>query len=307
MLQKRQVGDVMIYSFVEIEAWKVIQNIIPSATSENIKDISWLQPYYAHSDGSLKAVVQSFLIVTPWHTILVDACVWNDKIRQETTERNQLQTHFLDQLNKVCPLDKIDIVLCTHLHFDHVWRNTKLVNGERVPTFSSATYYFSQKEYDYWKTFPEKEIKDDHDGFKDSVQPIMDAWLAKLVQSNHKICDEVFLVSTPWHTPDHVSVGIESKWQKAFITWDVIHHPCQITKPDRYTLASLIEKQQSKLVKKYLKSVQIKIYWWYDHILVSHVGDIFVSTIIFWSLHLNQYKFLGLYYRFCFLKRSHKS
>ena len=65
----------------------------------------------------------------------------------------------------------------------------------------------------------------------DSIQPVIDAGLARFVNVNEEICDEVKLEPTPGHTPGHVSVRIESKGQKAVITGDFLHHPCQMEEP----------------------------------------------------------------------------
>lgn len=251
-IQSRKVGKVTIHAIVETQAWTVIQSIIPDATQSKIQTIDWLAPNYADANWNLKAVVQSFLIQTPQRNILVDACVWNHKVRQEVQEWNQLQTNFLEILESIIPIEKIDGVLCTHLHFDHVWRNTRRSEGKRIPTFPNAVYYFSKKEFDYRSTIPSNEIEDDHQGFKDSVLPIIDSWLATLINSSFQICDEISLVSTPWHTPDHASVLIQSQWEQAFITWDVLHHPCQIAYPNWYTLADTDKVQATTTRKKVL-------------------------------------------------------
>jgi glyoxylase-like metal-dependent hydrolase (beta-lactamase superfamily II) len=66
----------------------------------------------------------------------------------------------------------------------------------------------------------------------DSVAPVWEAGLVDLVETDHRICDEVSLVPTPGHTPGHVSVGISSEGEAALITGDFMHHPCQIARPE---------------------------------------------------------------------------
>ena len=61
---------------------------------------------------------------------------------------------------------------------------------------------------------------------------IFDAGLAELVEPDHRLSAEVALKPTPGHTPGHVSVSIESRGQRALITGDMMHHPCQIARPD---------------------------------------------------------------------------
>ena len=64
------------------------------------------------------------------------------------------------------------------------------------------------------------------------MQPIFDRGLAELVEMNHRISPEIRLTPTPGHTPGHVSVLIESNGQRAMITGDMLHHPCQFGHPE---------------------------------------------------------------------------
>jgi len=66
----------------------------------------------------------------------------------------------------------------------------------------------------------------------DSVTPVWEAGLVNLVETDHRICDEVNLVPTLGHTPGHVSVWIASQGEEALITGDFMHHPCQIAHPE---------------------------------------------------------------------------
>ena len=68
--------------------------------------------------------------------------------------------------------------------------------------------------------------------FADSVRPVVDAGLADLVDTDHRVCDEVSLTPTLGHTPGHVSVRIASQGEEALITGDFLHHPCQMARPD---------------------------------------------------------------------------
>ena len=66
----------------------------------------------------------------------------------------------------------------------------------------------------------------------DSVKPIFDAGLAELVELDHVISPEIRLTPSIGHTPGHVSVMIESEGERAVITGDMTHHPCQMAHPD---------------------------------------------------------------------------
>jgi len=123
-------------------------------------------------------------------------------------------------------------VLCTHLHVDHVGWNTRLVDGAWVPTFPRARYLIGRAEYEYWQAEEADSAAPERSPFHDSVKPVFDAGLVDLVETDHRICEEVAFEATLGHTPGHVSVRIRSKGEEALITGDFLHHPCQLAHPD---------------------------------------------------------------------------
>ena len=142
-----------------------------------------------------------------------------------------MQTTFLADLAAAgYARETIDTVVCTHLHVDHVGWNTMLVEGRWVPTFPQARYLMGRVEYQHWTT--QREREDMAVVLANSVAPVFDAGLVDLVETDHRICDEISLIPTPGHTPGHVSLRIASRGEEALITGDFMHHPCQIARPD---------------------------------------------------------------------------
>src|ERR1039457_1203718 len=86
--QSWTVGNLKIIPFVETDAGPVIEEIITDANKDTLGEIGWLVPHFADSFGHLKAVVQSFLVVSGSTSILVDTCVGNDKSRIEMADWN---------------------------------------------------------------------------------------------------------------------------------------------------------------------------------------------------------------------------
>jgi glyoxylase-like metal-dependent hydrolase (beta-lactamase superfamily II) len=119
--------------------------------------------------------------------------------------------------------------LCTHLHVDHVGWNTMLVDGKWVSTFPKARYLMGRVEFAHWRGQHERD--DMAAIFADSVKPVHEAGLVDLVETDHRVSDEISLVPTIGHTPGHVSVLIRSQGEQALITGDFMHHPCQIARP----------------------------------------------------------------------------
>ena len=225
-----QVGKVRITKVIEKTlAWE-FGFAFPELTAEQIDAIDWLAPHFVDADGKMLLSVHGLVVESEGRRILVDTCIGNDKERGHP-DFAQLDTNFLGDLEAAgfAPTD-IDTVCCTHLHVDHVGWNTRLVDGSWVPTFPSARHLFGRVEYEYWKGL--------HDGranpvFTDSVMPVVDAGLVDLVESDHRLTNEVRLEPTPGHTPGHHSVVIDSEGARAVITGDMIHSPLQFAHPDQ--------------------------------------------------------------------------
>jgi glyoxylase-like metal-dependent hydrolase (beta-lactamase superfamily II) len=166
-------------------------------------------------------------VETPTRRIVVDTGLGNDKKGRAVPVWNDLHTPFLDNMIAAgfAP-DSIDTVLCTHLHVDHVGWNTRLVDGQWVPTFPNARYLFGQHEYDYWKSHSDRP---EHAAvFNDSIKPVVDAGLVDLVASDATLSDEITLIPTPGHSPGHISVHVKSDGEEGLLTGDAAHHPVQM-------------------------------------------------------------------------------
>jgi glyoxylase-like metal-dependent hydrolase (beta-lactamase superfamily II) len=234
MLQWK-IGSVTITSVSESESITsprfLFKDLNKAAVLEAAAAHTWLRPNFVDDDGYLLQKIQALVIDTGSTVIVVDTCIGNDKVRANPGW-NGLQLPFLDDLAAAgYTPEAVDVVVCTHLHVDHVGWNTRLVDGRWVPTFPNARYLFARPEFEHWRdTGRDGDAGDDV--FGDSVQPIVDAGLADLVPVDHQICGEVRLEPTHGHTPGHVSVVIGSGGEQAVITGDMIHTPLQIALPE---------------------------------------------------------------------------
>jgi glyoxylase-like metal-dependent hydrolase (beta-lactamase superfamily II) len=226
-----KVGKVKITKIVELETTGSTRFILPLASNEEIRKLPWLIPAFATEEGRLKMSIHALVVETPSRRIVVDTGLGNDKQGRSVPTWNNRNTPFLETMIAAgFPPDSIDTVLCTHLHVDHVGWNTRLVGGRWVPTFARARYLFGRSEYEYWRDHSESPA---HAAvFHDSVQPIVDAGRAELVESDHRICDEIAVIPTPGHSPGHMSVLIRSDGEQGLLTGDVAHHPCQMAHLD---------------------------------------------------------------------------
>lgn len=204
----------------------------------------WLQPRFIDATGKLLLCVQSYLIQTPHHNILVDTCVGNDKPRPTRAFWHMLSSDRYQKNLAAAGLSvaDIDFVLCTHLHIDHVGWNTRLENGRWVPTFPNARYLFAQRELAYWV---ERQRADAaaYPWVEDSVLPILDRGQADVVDSSHALDDTIRLLPTPGHTIDHFCVQIGRSDPEAIISGDMIHSPLQARFPELGMMADYDSRQ----------------------------------------------------------------
>ena len=228
---KWRIGEVTVTKIVELEVTGGSRFILPQATPEAIIPIEWLRPDFADARGRLRMSIHALVVETPNRRMIVDTCLGNDKENRRIPTWNKLQTTFLTDLAAAgYARETIDTAICTHLHVDHVGWNTMLVEGRWVPTFPNARYLMGRVEFEHWTG--QHERQDMAAVLANSVTPVWDAKLVDLVETDHRVCDEVRLVPTLGHTPGHVSVKIASRGDEALITGDFMHHPCQIARPE---------------------------------------------------------------------------
>jgi glyoxylase-like metal-dependent hydrolase (beta-lactamase superfamily II) len=211
---------------------------------------SWMSPnHYDEASGWLKLSIHSWLLRVGGKTILIDTCVGNHKPRKHRPKWDMMTTPYLDRLKAagVTP-DQIDMVMCTHLHVDHVGWNTRLDDGRWVPTFRNAKYVWSQEDFDFYKTLDADPQKGPANGgsFRDSVLPVVEAGLATMIKGAAELEDGLRITPAPGHTPGTIRIEFESKGEKALFCGDILHHAVQIYRPEWNSFACLDQDNARK-------------------------------------------------------------
>lgn len=235
MTLRFNIGDLTIHRVIEQEsaflpALEMLAGLTPELLAEN-RD--WLAPTALDANDALLMCFQSYIVETPHHKILVDTCIGNDKPRTRPMWNAKTDDAYMRALGAAgFSVDDIDYVMCTHLHPDHVGWNTRLDNGQWVPTFPNARYIFGEEEFTHWTR---QNAKTPNAVFTDSVLPVVEAKRADLVQSDFGIGDHVRLLPTPGHTPGHVAVCFGRNGDDAVMSGDLIHSPLQLRYPELST------------------------------------------------------------------------
>ncbi|HXW48571.1 MAG TPA: MBL fold metallo-hydrolase [Xanthobacteraceae bacterium] len=245
--------DITIHPVIEQQgAFFDALGFFPALTKDLLdENRAWLQPAFVDANDRLVLCIQSFVVKTARHKILIDACVGNYKPRPSRPFWNMLNSDRFEKGLAAAGLavHDIDYVMCTHLHTDHVGWNTRLENGRWVPTFPNATYIMADRELAHW-TQREKENPQDVPWITDSVLPIIAAKRAKLVKSDFVFDDQIQFIPTPGHTIDHYSVLVGRPGADVLITGDMIHSPLQGKYPELGMMADYDSAQAGKTRRK---------------------------------------------------------
>ncbi|MGJ5051832.1 MBL fold metallo-hydrolase [Bradyrhizobium oligotrophicum] len=227
------VADTTIHRIIEQETtFLPAREMFPELTPEMLAaERSALQAAGAlDAQDTLILCFQSYVVRTPHHTILIDSCIGNDKPRARPVWNMKSDDSYMRALAAAgVSVDDIDVVMCTHLHTDHVGWNTRLDNGRWVPTFPNARYVFAQREYDYRVA---QNAKAEVPPFADSVLPVVEAKRADIVGDEFSIGDHIRLLPTPGHTPGHVAIAVGKGRDDAVFAGDLIHTPLQLGLPE---------------------------------------------------------------------------
>jgi glyoxylase-like metal-dependent hydrolase (beta-lactamase superfamily II) len=240
-----QLGAVEVTKVVE---WQgdiaPARTIIPASTPAIWRDNrSWLAPdHWNPETDAYHAAVQTWVLRSEGKVVLVDTGVGNDRDRPQIPLFDHLATPFLDRLAEagVRPED-VDVVVNTHVHYDHVGWNTRRENDEWVPTFPNATYVIPRADKTYFdprNAHRRPPVRDERDRvrregslllYADSVAPVLGR--AVLWEGTHRIDGNLLLEPAPGHTPGSSVVRLSSGSDRAVFVGDVLHSPVQILRP----------------------------------------------------------------------------
>lgn len=121
--------------------------------------------------------------------------------------------------------DDIDVVVNTHLHWDHSGGNTLWRDGVTVPTFPQAEYWVQRLE---WAdaAYPNERTRNTY--LAENLQPLQESGQLRLLNGDTRITRHVRCWVTRGHTRAHQSVVIEFDGQTAAFLGDLASRPVQI-------------------------------------------------------------------------------
>ena len=184
----------------------------------------WSKKVTPDALNRLDAGLNSLLIRTGKKNILVETGIGN-KLPEKMAKIYKQPAQLLDNLHSagVAPED-IDIVINTHLHFDHCGWNTVRRGDQFVATFPKAKYYVQEHEWEHGRLQLERDAVS---YMSPNYDPLLETGQMVLLNGDLELLPGISVKVFPGHTASMQAVIVESRNKKACYISDLIptsHH-----------------------------------------------------------------------------------
>jgi glyoxylase-like metal-dependent hydrolase (beta-lactamase superfamily II) len=212
-----------------------------------IPKIMWSRKAAADEKNYVQAGLNSLLIRTGKKNVLVETGMGN-KLSERMVKFYGQPAKLIANLaaGGVAPED-IDIVINTHLHFDHCgWNTVRDKDGKIVPTFPRAKYYAPEGEWQYARRPSER---DAISYIPDNYDPLVQSGQMTLLKGGEEIVPGISVKTFPGHTASMQAVIVSSRGQTASYISDLIPTTAHIDLTwgmafDLYPLQTIESKKQ---------------------------------------------------------------
>ena len=184
----------------------------------------WTRQIPADERNRIPLAMRCLLVETGGEVVLVDTGLGNkedDKFQEIYGIRNAGRpTRLEDSLREagVEPED-VDVIICTHLHFDHAGGSTMLCDdGATRPSFSRARHLVRRGEWEFAHETNER-VRASY--LPTSFAPLAEAGVLEFVDEDVEVVPGISVVRTPGHTPYHQSVIVRTGGHTVFYPADL--------------------------------------------------------------------------------------
>jgi len=121
--------------------------------------------------------------------------------------------------------EDVDIVINTHLHFDHCGGNTTYRDDKLALTFPRAQYFLQKGEWEE-ANHPNERTRASY--LPENLEPLADSSQLELVEGEVEVIKGVRILPAPGHTGAHAIVEVASAGQTALYIGDLAQHPLML-------------------------------------------------------------------------------
>ncbi|RKZ31348.1 MBL fold metallo-hydrolase [bacterium] len=210
MIKSTKIGDYEVFFLHDGEFWLDgggYFGVIPKVMWERL----------VAPDEKNRVVLKSnpMLVKTGEHNVLIDPGLGNKyNEKQVKIWKIKNEPSVIDSLAQIgMTPDDIDIVVATHLHFDHMGASTRWQEpGVAVPVFKNATHYIQRGE---WEDATHPDVRTKGTYFLENYVPLMEAGLVELIDGDVEIVPGISVEVTGGHTKHHQIVFARSRGETA--------------------------------------------------------------------------------------------
>jgi glyoxylase-like metal-dependent hydrolase (beta-lactamase superfamily II) len=184
-----------------------------------IPKVMWQRKWEPDEKNRLRAGLNSVLVRGGGKTVLIETGIGN-KLDEKMHKIFGHEEKLLRSMESagVSP-DEIDVVINTHLHFDHCGWNTVYREGRPVATFPRAQYYVQEGE---WRHGQRQTERDRVSYISDNYNPLIESGKMTLLNGDRELLPGISVRVFKGHTEWMQAVVIESQGKKACYISDLI-------------------------------------------------------------------------------------
>jgi glyoxylase-like metal-dependent hydrolase (beta-lactamase superfamily II) len=184
-----------------------------------VPKIMWEKKLPADGKNRVPSGLNSLLVRTGKQTILIETGIGN-RLTEEMIGIYGQPAQLLNNLKAVgITPDDIDMVINTHLHFDHCGWNTIRHADKVIATFPKAKYYVQEGE---WQRAQHPSERDAISYISDNYDPLVRSGQMELLKGDQEIAPGITVEVFKGHTRDMQAVILKSGGQTACYISDLI-------------------------------------------------------------------------------------
>jgi len=204
----------------------------------------WSRKMPADELNRIEMGFNCYRIRTPEKTILIETGL-GDKRDAQSRERMRVPA-VTEPLASLIDPDSVDIVVNSHLHWDHCSGNTVMRNGCAEPAFPRARYFAARGE---WEHAHERLIRDRISYLDENYDPLVESGQMNLVDGDFQVVPGVWMSHAPGHNRDMMVVTAESRGETFCFLSDLVPtaahvQPSWVASFDLYPLQTIETKQE---------------------------------------------------------------
>jgi glyoxylase-like metal-dependent hydrolase (beta-lactamase superfamily II) len=206
----------------------------------------WEKKLPADARNRVRLGLTCLLVRTGAHNVLIETGI-GDKFDAKYTDIYGIEksTTLPDELTKAgLTVGDVDVVINTHLHFDHCGWNTRREHRRVIPTFPRARYFVQHGEWEHAL----------HPTERDQASYVMESFRPaetqmEFLEGNHEIVPGIRVEVAAGHTRDLQYVWIESEGQHACFISDLVPTRAHLPYPwimsfDLYPMETLANRRR---------------------------------------------------------------